>query len=53
MWIIDHQDHPMGFKVVHGLLAVVSIVFGLAVGRIGYRALRSQASPDREGSGVR
>ena len=21
MWIIDHQDHPIGFKVVHGLLA--------------------------------
>ena len=40
MWIIDHQDHPMGFKVVHGLLAVGSIAFGVAAGWIGYRGLR-------------
>jgi len=56
MWIIDHQDHPMGFKIVHGLLAVGSIAFGLAAGRIGYRALKSRdpgETPDREASGVR
>ncbi len=40
MWIIGHQHHPMGFKVVHGLIAAGSIAFGLAAGRIGYRALR-------------
>jgi hypothetical protein len=40
MWIIGHQDHPMGFKVVHGIIAVGSIAFGLAAARIGYRALR-------------
>jgi hypothetical protein len=40
MWIIGHQQHPMGFKVVHGLIAVGSMAFGLAAGRIGYRALR-------------
>jgi hypothetical protein len=52
MWIIGHQDHPMSFKVVHGLIAVGSMAFGLAVGLIGYRALRERPSereiPDRE-----
>jgi hypothetical protein len=54
MWIIGHQDHPMGFKVVHGILAVGSIAFGIAAARIGYRGLRpltrdspSSGSPDR------
>ena len=40
MWIIGHQDHPMGFKVVHGIIAVGSIAFGVAAARIGYRGLR-------------
>lgn len=40
MWIIGHQDHPMGFKVVHGIIAGGSIAFGIAAARIGYRALR-------------
>jgi hypothetical protein len=40
MWIIGHQQHPMGFKVVHGVIAAGSIAFGLAAGGIGYRALR-------------
>ena len=40
MWIIGHQDHPMGFKVVHGIIAAGSIGFGIAAARIGYRALR-------------
>jgi hypothetical protein len=40
MWIIGHQSHPIGFKVVHGVIAVVSMAFGLAAGRVGYRALR-------------
>jgi hypothetical protein len=49
IWIIGHQDHPMGFKVVHGLIGLGSIAFGIAAGRIGYRALR----PDRKASGDR
>ena len=66
MWIIGHQDHPMGFKVVHGVIAVGSIAFGLAAARIGYGALRPArggAEPpvpaargeitDREGLGAR
>jgi hypothetical protein len=35
------QDESTGFKVVHGVLAAVSIAFGLAIGRLGWRALRS------------
>jgi len=55
MWIIGHQQHPIGFKVVHGVIAVASMAFGLAAGRIGYRALRpvgrrsdGRARTDRE-----
>jgi hypothetical protein len=40
MWIIAHQDQTMGFKVVHTVLGIGSIAFGLAAGWIGYRALR-------------
>ena len=40
MWIIAHQDQTMGFKVVHTILGIGSIAFGLAAGYIGYRALR-------------
>ena len=49
MWIIGHQDHPMGFKVVHGIIAVGSIAFGIAAARIGYRALKPAggSSPGR------
>jgi hypothetical protein len=49
------QDESTGFNVVHGVLAVVSIAFGLAAGWIGYRGLRaanraapSAATDDRE-----
>jgi hypothetical protein len=49
MWIIGHQDHPMSFKVVHGLIAVGSMAFGLAVGWIGYRALRPARAPSGGG----
>jgi hypothetical protein len=35
------QDQSMGFKVVHTILAIGSIAFGLAAGSIGFRALRS------------
>jgi len=42
MWIIAGQDQSMGFKVVHTILALGSIAFGLAAGRIGLRSLRSR-----------
>ena len=39
--IMSGQDNSTGFKVVHGLLAAVSIGFGLAVGKIGWDARRA------------
>ena len=36
--IISGQDQSAGFKVVHGVLAAISIAFGLAIGRMGWRA---------------
>ncbi len=42
IWIIAGQDHDAGFVVVHTTLGVISIAFGLAAGRIGWRALRSR-----------
>jgi len=41
MWIIAHRHQTMGFKVVHTILGIGSIAFGLAAGWIGYRALRT------------
>ena len=38
--IMSGQDESAGFKIVHGILAVVSIGFGLAAGAIGVRRLR-------------
>jgi hypothetical protein len=42
LFIMAGQDESTGFKVVHGILAAISIAFGLAAGWIGYRALRSR-----------
>ncbi len=41
MWNIAGDDHAFGFKAVHAVLAVISIAFGIAVGVIGWRALRA------------
>ena len=38
--IIAGQDQTMGFKVVHDVLGVISIAFGLGAGWLGYRRLR-------------
>ena len=54
MSIIIRQDQSMGFKVVHTILAVGSIAFGLAAGWIGLRALRSAGEKqDREAQASR
>lgn len=37
--ILAGSDDSTGFKVVHAVLAVVSLAFGVAVGWIGLRAL--------------
>jgi hypothetical protein len=39
--IMSGQDESTGFKVVHGVLAAISLVFGLAAGWIGLRRLRA------------
>ena len=36
------EDRSAGFYVVHGALAVISIGFGVAVGIVGWKALRAQ-----------
>ena len=41
--IMSGQDNSAGFKIVHGVLAAVSIGFGLAVGKIGWDARRRSA----------
>jgi hypothetical protein len=45
VWIILHDhapNHGFGFKAVHIVLAVISCGFGIAVGVIGWRALRRE-----------
>jgi hypothetical protein len=44
--ILAGQDESTGFKVVHFALAAVSIAFGIAVGAIGWRALRRDRAGD-------
>jgi hypothetical protein len=39
--IMAGQDESTGFKVVHGVLALVSIAFAVAIARIGLRHRRS------------
>lgn len=37
------EDRSAGFFVVHSLLAVISIGFGLALGVVGWKALRARS----------
>ena len=39
--ILSGQHNSFGFNLVHGILAAVSIAFGLAVGKIGWDARRA------------
>ena len=43
--IMAGQNESTGFKVVHGLLALVSIGFALAIGKIGWEARRRAKAP--------
>jgi hypothetical protein len=43
IFIMAGQDESTGFKVVHGVLAAISIAFGIAVGWIGLRRLRTRS----------
>ena len=40
------EDRGVGFFVVHAILAVISIAFGLVAGWVGLRALRAGHSPE-------
>lgn len=40
MIMSGQSDATLGFKLVHGALAAVSIAFGIAVGWIGLSAIR-------------
>jgi hypothetical protein len=42
--IQTRQDTSVGFKVVHGVLALISMAFGIAVGIVGWRARRTGAA---------
>jgi hypothetical protein len=37
------EDRSVGFYVVHAVLAGISIAFGLAIGVVGWRALRTRS----------
>jgi hypothetical protein len=46
MWNIARDpDHDFGFKAVHGVLAVVSLAFAVALAIIGFRMRREAARP--------
>ena len=42
LYLMAGTDDSIGFKVVHAVLAVISLGFGVAVGWIGWKALRAQ-----------
>jgi len=46
--IQTRQHNSVGFEVVHGVLALISIAFGLAIGRMGWRARRRAPSSTPE-----
>jgi hypothetical protein len=47
--IMSGQDESTGFKVVHGILALVSITFALAIGKIGWDGRKRAKAADRSG----
>ena len=42
--IQTRQHNSAAFKIVHGVLALISIGFGIAVGLVGWRARRAMTS---------
>lgn len=51
--IMAGQDTSAGFKAVHGILALVSIAFGLAIGKIGWDARRAPQRKEATAERVR
>lgn len=37
------EDRSAGFFIVHGALAAISIAFGIALGVVGWKALRARS----------
>jgi hypothetical protein len=51
MWNIARDtEHDFGFKAVHGVLAIISIAFAIALAVIGFR-MRREAVASREPKG--
>jgi hypothetical protein len=49
MWnIARDSEHSFGFKAVHGVLAVISLAFAVAIAVIGLRMRREAAQRDRQ-----
>jgi hypothetical protein len=46
--IQTRQNTSIGFKIVHGVLALISMGFGVAVGVVGWRARRAAATAAAE-----
>ena len=44
--IQTRQHNGAAFEIVHGVLALISIAFGLAIGRMGWRARRNAPAPE-------
>ena len=42
VYTIAKQNQTTSFKVAHAVLAVISIAFAVAIGRIGVRAVRGR-----------
>ena len=42
MWNMAGEDRSVGFLVVHGVIAAISVGFGAAAGWIGFRRLRRE-----------
>ncbi|MGI5269107.1 SCO4848 family membrane protein [Nonomuraea sp. CA-218870] len=45
------DGHATGFYVVHGILIVVNVVLGIALGLIGWRGLRARGRDGSAGLG--
>jgi hypothetical protein len=50
--IARDPSHDLGFKAVHGLLALISIAFAVALAVVGLRMRREAARPDPPGDGA-
>jgi hypothetical protein len=46
--IAGDPSHGLGFKVVHGLLALVSVAFAVALAVVGLRMRREATQRDRQ-----